>query len=74
MGTEERNEQVSMSMTGYFDKGKKTRRERFLAEMAQVVPWARLSPDRAAVTEVSSTAVARPAAGSYVAHLLPAQW
>lgn len=34
--------QISMSMTGYFDKGKKTRRERFLAEMEQVVPWARL--------------------------------
>jgi IS5 family transposase len=29
-------------MTGYFDKGKKTRREAFLAEMGQVVPWARL--------------------------------
>lgn len=29
-------------MTGYFDKGKKTRREQFLAEMDQVVPWARL--------------------------------
>jgi IS5 family transposase len=34
--------QIAMSMTGYFDKGKKTRRERFLAEMEQVVPWARL--------------------------------
>jgi transposase, IS5 family len=34
--------QMSMSMTGYFDKGKKTRRERFLAEMERVVPWARL--------------------------------
>lgn len=34
--------QVSLSMTGYFDKGKKTRREQFLAEMDQVVPWARL--------------------------------
>jgi transposase, IS5 family len=34
--------QMAMSMTGYFDKGKKTRRERFLAEMEQVVPWARL--------------------------------
>jgi IS5 family transposase len=34
--------QVSLSMTGYFDKGKKTKRERFLAEMNQVVPWARL--------------------------------
>jgi IS5 family transposase len=31
-----------MSMTGYFDKGKKTRREQFLAEMEQVVPWAHL--------------------------------
>jgi IS5 family transposase len=29
-------------MTGYFDKGKKTRREVFLAEMEQVVPWSRL--------------------------------
>jgi transposase, IS5 family len=34
--------QISMSMTGYFDKGKQTRRERFLAEMEQVVPWGRL--------------------------------
>jgi len=34
--------QTSLSMTGYFDKGKKTRREQFLAEMEQVVPWARL--------------------------------
>jgi len=34
--------QSSLSMTGYFDKGKKTRREVFLAEMEQVVPWARL--------------------------------
>ena len=34
--------QRSLSMTGYFDKGKKTRRERFLAEMDEVVPWGRL--------------------------------
>jgi len=34
--------QESLSMTGYFDKGKRTRREVFLAEMEQVVPWARL--------------------------------
>jgi IS5 family transposase len=34
--------QVSLSMTGYFDKGKKTKREQFLAEMERVVPWARL--------------------------------
>ena len=34
--------QISISMTGYFDKGKKTRRELFLAEMERVVPWARL--------------------------------
>lgn len=34
--------QMSLSMTGFFDKGKKTRRERFLAEMDQVVPWTRL--------------------------------
>ena len=33
--------QIAMSMTGYFDKGKTTRRERFLAEMERVVPWAR---------------------------------
>jgi hypothetical protein len=31
--SEEKVKQISMSMTGYFDKGKKTRRERFLAEM-----------------------------------------
>lgn len=29
-------------MSGFFDKGKKTRRELFLAEMEQVVPWQRL--------------------------------
>jgi IS5 family transposase len=34
--------QISLSMKGYFDKGKTTRREKFLAEMEQVVPWARL--------------------------------
>jgi IS5 family transposase len=34
--------QQALSMTGYFDKGKKTRRERFLAEMERVVPWKRL--------------------------------
>ena len=32
--------QVSLSMTGYFDKEKRARREQFLAEMDQVVPWA----------------------------------
>lgn len=35
-------EQQSLTMTGYFDKGKKTKRERFLAEMERVMPWARL--------------------------------
>jgi transposase, IS5 family len=34
--------QVALAMTGYFDKGKTTRREQFLAEMNQVVPWTRL--------------------------------
>lgn len=34
--------QISLTMTGYFDKGKKTKRERFLAEMDQVLPWERL--------------------------------
>ena len=34
--------QMTLSMTGYFDKGKKTRREQFLAEMDRVVPWGRL--------------------------------
>lgn len=34
--------QMSLSMTGFFDKGKKTRREQFLAEMEQVLPWTRL--------------------------------
>jgi IS5 family transposase len=33
---------MALAMTGYFDKGKRTRREQFLAEMAQVVPWAQL--------------------------------
>jgi IS5 family transposase len=28
-------------MTGYFDKGKTTRREKFLAEMERTVPWSR---------------------------------
>src|SRR4249920_3548906 len=34
--------QTALAMTGYFDKGKTTRREQFLAEMDQVVPWSRL--------------------------------
>ncbi len=34
--------QMALAMTGYFDKGKRTRREQFLAEMEQVVPWAQL--------------------------------
>ena len=34
--------QGSLSMTGYFDKGKKTKREQFLEDMDQVVPWTRL--------------------------------
>jgi len=34
--------QTTLSMTGYFDKGKKTKREQFLSEMDQAVPWARL--------------------------------
>jgi len=34
--------QMMLSMTGYFDKGKKTKREQFLAETDQVMPWARL--------------------------------
>jgi transposase, IS5 family len=34
--------QEALSMIGYFDKGKKTRREQFLSEMERVVPWARL--------------------------------
>lgn len=34
--------QQAFSMTGYFDKGKITRRERFLSEMERAVPWARL--------------------------------
>src|SRR5438876_2870679 len=34
--------QRSLSMTGYFDKGKKTRRVQFLAETDKVVPWGRL--------------------------------
>src|SRR5215203_496833 len=37
-----RMKQTTLSMTGYFDKGKKTKREQFLAEMDQVVPWAQL--------------------------------
>lgn len=34
--------QQALSMTGYFDKGKTTRREKFLAEMERAVPWSRL--------------------------------
>lgn len=34
--------QRALSMMGYFDKGKKTRREIFLAEMEQAMPWSRL--------------------------------
>jgi IS5 family transposase len=34
--------QRALSMTGYFDKGKRTRREKFLAEMEGAVPWSRL--------------------------------
>ena len=34
--------QESFSMAGYFDKGKTTKRERFLSEMDQVMPWGRL--------------------------------
>lgn len=34
--------QRSLSMTGYFDKGKTTRREQFLVEMERVMPWSRL--------------------------------
>jgi len=34
--------QMSLSMTGFFDKGKKTRREVFLAEMERALPWSRL--------------------------------
>ena len=34
--------QASFSMTGYFDKGKRTKREQFLAEMDQAMPWTRL--------------------------------
>ena len=34
--------QRALSMTGFFDKGKTTRREKFLAEMESAVPWSRL--------------------------------
>ena len=34
--------QRALSMTGFFDKGKTTRREKFLAEMERAVPWSRL--------------------------------
>ena len=34
--------QLSLSMTGYFDKGKKSRREVFLDEMERALPWERL--------------------------------
>jgi hypothetical protein len=33
--SEKKLKQISMSPAGYFDKGKKTRRERLLAEMEQ---------------------------------------
>ncbi|HLX30754.1 MAG TPA: hypothetical protein VKV24_19935, partial [Casimicrobiaceae bacterium] len=55
--------QQSLAMTGYFDKGKKTPREQFLAEMEQVIPdvvarlaqrvlGATVRADRAALSEV----------------------
>lgn len=34
--------QIPLTMIGYFEKGKKTKREQFLAEMGQVLPWTRL--------------------------------
>src|SRR3974390_12825 len=34
--------QATFSMTGYFDKGKRTKREQFLAEMDQAMPGTRL--------------------------------
>jgi transposase, IS5 family len=34
--------QMALAMTGYFDKGKQTKRERFLSEMEKAVPWGRL--------------------------------
>ena len=34
--------QASQSMTEYFDKGKKTKREKLLTVMDKMVPWARL--------------------------------
>ncbi len=34
--------QIPLTMIGYFEKGKKTKREQFLAEMDQVLPWRRL--------------------------------
>jgi len=34
--------QMSFAMKGYFDKGKKTKREQFLEEMNEAVPWDRL--------------------------------
>jgi hypothetical protein len=34
--------QTTFSMIGYFDKGKRTKREQLLAEMDQVMPWVRL--------------------------------
>lgn len=52
--------QGSLSMTGYFDKGKKTRREMFLAETEQVVPWARLQALIAPHYPKGSAAEGRP--------------
>jgi IS5 family transposase len=52
--------QGSLSMTGYFDKGKKTKREKFLAEMDQVVPWARLCALIEPSYPKASTAGGRP--------------
>jgi len=34
--------QISSLDDRYFDKGEQTKREKFLAEMERVVPWARL--------------------------------
>lgn len=66
--------QTSLSMTGYFDKGKMTKRERFLAEMEQVVPWTRLCALIEPHYPKGSPGRRSPAAapGAPVSHLLPA--
>ena len=65
--------QTALSMTGYFDKGKKTKREQFLAEMDRVVPWKRLcSAIEPHYPKPQERWPAADSTGAHAAYLLPA--